>query len=252
MPSRLTEQAAHEAQIAARLAEGHRSNKAANLVTEDDEDPERIILRTLEEDLLPAFEYKPRYVGHRPWVELFDRALAAATAEHDATSAAANTDEDAEPQHAGSNGADQEAARKPASEVDEAQKPEDVPDEETPHEVTSPEDEAEPFGDMVRRGRTWPAPSPEAGLHADEGAWRRYLQSKDLYMSPELPAPGLRSLCPNAILGDGQRSRCNKTVQIQHLNDLLGATRRGYSSGGFPRPRFLLLFPCLSRKMLSR
>ncbi|MER6367513.1 hypothetical protein ABT255_03875 [Streptomyces mirabilis] len=60
---------------AARLAEGHRYNKATTLVSETDEHPELIILRTLEDDLLPAFDYKPRYVGHRPWIDLFDSAL---------------------------------------------------------------------------------------------------------------------------------------------------------------------------------
>jgi hypothetical protein len=71
----LADHALREAQLTARLAEGHRYNKATTLVTESDEDPELIILRTLEDDLLPVFDYKPRYVGHRPWVDLFDRAL---------------------------------------------------------------------------------------------------------------------------------------------------------------------------------
>ncbi|WEH18178.1 hypothetical protein [Streptomyces sp. VNUA24] len=71
----LADHALREAQLTARLAEGHRYNKATTLVTEADEDPELIILRTLEDDLLPAFDYKPRYVGHRPWIDLFDKAL---------------------------------------------------------------------------------------------------------------------------------------------------------------------------------
>ncbi|WP_105968373.1 hypothetical protein [Streptomyces geranii] len=71
----LADHALYEAQVAARLPEGHRYNKATTLVTEADEDPELIILRTLEDDLLPAFDYKPRYVGHRPWIDLFDSAL---------------------------------------------------------------------------------------------------------------------------------------------------------------------------------
>ncbi|MER6204653.1 hypothetical protein [Streptomyces sp. NPDC001642] len=71
----LADHALREAQLAARLAEGHRYNKATTLVTEADEDPELIILRTLEDDLLPAFDYKPRYIGHRPWKDLFDKAL---------------------------------------------------------------------------------------------------------------------------------------------------------------------------------
>ncbi|MFI6434404.1 hypothetical protein [Streptomyces sp. NPDC050759] len=70
-----TEQSTYEAQNAVRLPQGHRYNKAATLVTENDEEPETIIMRTLEDDLIPAFEYKPRYVGHRPWVDLFDNAL---------------------------------------------------------------------------------------------------------------------------------------------------------------------------------
>ncbi|WP_075662155.1 hypothetical protein [Streptomyces acidiscabies] len=71
----LADHALREAQLTARLAQGHRYNKATTLVTEADEDPELIILRTLEDDLLPAFDYKPRYVGHRPWIDLFDSAL---------------------------------------------------------------------------------------------------------------------------------------------------------------------------------
>ncbi|MDX3241682.1 hypothetical protein [Streptomyces sp. ME18-1-4] len=71
----VADRALYEAQVSARLPDGHRYNKATTLVTETDEDPELIILRTLEDDLLPAFEYKPRYVGHRPWIDLFDSAL---------------------------------------------------------------------------------------------------------------------------------------------------------------------------------
>ncbi|MDH6499576.1 hypothetical protein [Streptomyces sp. SAI-149] len=71
----LADHALREAQLSARLTEGHRYNKATTLVTETDEDPELIILRTLEDNLLPAFDYKPRYVGHRPWIDLFDSAL---------------------------------------------------------------------------------------------------------------------------------------------------------------------------------
>ncbi|MFF3976996.1 hypothetical protein [Streptomyces sp. NPDC001828] len=66
----LADQAAYDA----RLPNGHRYNKATTLVTEEEEDPAVIILRTLD-DLLPAFDYRPLYVGHRPWVDLFDKAL---------------------------------------------------------------------------------------------------------------------------------------------------------------------------------
>ncbi|MEU2558402.1 hypothetical protein ABZ626_03505 [Streptomyces longispororuber] len=69
------DRAAYEAHIAARLPEGHRYNKAASFLGDEDEDPAEIILRTLEDHLLPAFQYKPRYVGHRPWIDLFNHAL---------------------------------------------------------------------------------------------------------------------------------------------------------------------------------
>ncbi|MEU4166172.1 hypothetical protein AB0F46_04700 [Streptomyces sp. NPDC026665] len=81
----LAEQAAYDAEAAVRLPEGRRYNMAATLVTENDEEPALIVMRILEDDLLPAFEYKPRYVGHRPWRDLFDNVLAAVTAEEDAT-----------------------------------------------------------------------------------------------------------------------------------------------------------------------
>ncbi|WP_216678357.1 hypothetical protein [Streptomyces sp. MNP-20] len=82
-----TERAAHEAHIAARLPEGHRYNKATTLLSEEDEDPTDIILRTLEDHLLPAFDYKPGYVGHRPWIDLFNHALVDVVDERGAPSA---------------------------------------------------------------------------------------------------------------------------------------------------------------------
>ncbi|MFD9394123.1 hypothetical protein ACFWBB_26315 [Streptomyces sp. NPDC060000] len=92
----LADHALYEAQVTARLPEGHRYNKATTLVTEADEDPELIILRTLEDDLLPAFDYKPRYVGHRPWIALFDNALAAVAAEREAPVVLDGHDQDLE------------------------------------------------------------------------------------------------------------------------------------------------------------
>ncbi|WP_063734417.1 hypothetical protein [Streptomyces sp. RTd22] len=96
----LTERAAHEAHMAARLPGGYRYNKAATLVSEEDEDPAVIILRTLEDHLLPAFEYKPRYVGHQPWVDLFDNALAAVAAERGASQPFTELCDEVEPEAA--------------------------------------------------------------------------------------------------------------------------------------------------------
>lgn len=186
----LADRALHEAQLTARLAEGHRYNKATTLVTEADEDPELIILRTLEDDLLPAFDYKPRYVGHRPWIDLFDKALsrvmdeappAAGTSLRDRGPEAHTTPpdvgEDAEPT------ADAEAGRVADSdpviqpdpipapnhdrqagtpEADEAQEKGPSPVEEPDSEAAQPSS-SEPETDMASEPRT----SGERGSEAD-------------------------------------------------------------------------------------
>ncbi|MEU9238550.1 hypothetical protein [Streptomyces sp. NPDC048385] len=124
------DRAAHEARIGARLPEGHRYNTATTLVTEEEEDPAVIILRTLE-DLLPAFECKPRYVGHRPWRDLFDNALAAVTAERSTQPATTNPGDEA----------DFKASEpEPGPEVEPVVEPEPGPEVEP---VVEPEPEAE-------------------------------------------------------------------------------------------------------------
>lgn len=72
------EQDAHEAQLALRLAAGHRYNRAISLLSDDDEDPADLILITVENHLLPAFTLKPRYLGHRPWDDLVAEVLSEA------------------------------------------------------------------------------------------------------------------------------------------------------------------------------
>ncbi|MEH0586780.1 hypothetical protein QA942_22915 [Streptomyces sp. B21-106] len=123
------DEAAHEARIAARLPEGHRYNKATTLVTEEEEDPAVIILRTVE-DLLPAFEYKPRYVGHRPWIDLFDNALAAVTAERGAPPASAEPADEAEPEPDPE--PDEEAEPEAAPPTEEGAQPEGIAGEDGP------------------------------------------------------------------------------------------------------------------------
>ncbi|MEH0609029.1 hypothetical protein [Streptomyces scabiei] len=142
------DQAAHEARIAARLPESHRYNKATTLVTEEEEDPAVIILRTLE-DLLPAFDYKPRYVGHRPWIDLFDNALAAVTAERGTPPAAATNPDD---------GAAVEPEPEPAPEPE----PEPEPDAE-PEVGSATEEEPQPQApaeDSQADGVSTPATEP--------------------------------------------------------------------------------------------
>ncbi|MGW1064332.1 hypothetical protein ACWD4F_07450 [Streptomyces aureus] len=141
------ERAAHEAHTMARLTEGHRYNKATTLVTEDDEEPAAIILRTLQ-DLLPAFEHKPRYVGHQPWIDVFGNALAAVTAERN-PSPAANadaarpaTEAETEPQSPPA------LDPKPNTEAAREDNPQPVPDTETqpqpPHADSASDEPDEP------------------------------------------------------------------------------------------------------------
>ncbi|MEW2046670.1 hypothetical protein [Streptomyces sp. NPDC005476] len=138
------DQVAHEARIAARLPESHRYNKATTLVTEEEEDPAVIILRTLE-DLLPAFDYKPRYVGHRPWIDLFDNALAAVTAERGTPPATTK--------------ADDEAAVEPEPQPESAPEPEPEPEPQS-------EPDAEPEANSATEGEHQPQ-GPAGDSQAD-------------------------------------------------------------------------------------
>ncbi|GGY13047.1 hypothetical protein [Streptomyces djakartensis] len=130
-----TEQSTYEAQNAVRLPQGHRYNKAATLVTENDEEPETIIMRTLEDDLIPAFEYKPGYVGHRPWVDLFDNALSEVMDEAGPATDTTLRDRDPESDDiVGSTEKSADAEPGPAVERD----PQPAAAEEAPHEPASP------------------------------------------------------------------------------------------------------------------
>ncbi|UNO42193.1 hypothetical protein [Streptomyces sp. MST-110588] len=172
------ERAAHEAHVAMRLPEGRRYNKATTLVTDEEEEPAVIILRTLE-DLLPAFEHKPRYVGHKPWIDLFDNALAAVTAERTPSPAAATRGEDPEPEAEAA--PEPEAGPEPDSDaevepkaVSEAApevepKPEPEPDgdsESAPAETASSLTDEQPGAAAARRPRKrTPRRRPKAGTN---------------------------------------------------------------------------------------
>ncbi|WP_171053098.1 hypothetical protein [Streptomyces marianii] len=174
------ERAAHEAHVAVRLPEGHRYNKATTLVTDEEEEPAVIILRTLE-DLLPAFEHKPRYVGHKPWIDLFDNALAAVTAERAPSPAATTTGEDPDPEPEVER--ESEAASEPEPEVepepeaeqepevDPEPEPEATPEvapEPDPEPEPDPHPEAEPKPEPEPDGDSEPAPAETASSPADE------------------------------------------------------------------------------------
>ncbi|WP_438470873.1 hypothetical protein [Streptomyces asiaticus] len=176
------EQAAHEAHIAARLPEGHRYNKAATLVTEEDEDPAVIIQRALEDHLLPAFGYKPRYVGHRPWLDLFDNALVAVTSECGAPPASAEPGDEAEPER----GDGPEAQPEPGPEHDanplaeERAQPEGAEGEDSSGGVAAPPEEPEP--EVVHNeadAAPEPAPEPATAEEASDQASERSATAKN-------------------------------------------------------------------------
>jgi hypothetical protein len=138
------ERAAHEAHVTVRLPEGHRYNKATTLVTDEEEEPAAIILRTLE-DLLPAFEHKPGYVGHKPWIDLFDSALAAVAAERTPSPATATGAEHPDPEP--------EAAPEPESEA-------------MPEPEGEPKPEVDPEPEVPPAPESAPAPAPDAEAEA--------------------------------------------------------------------------------------
>ncbi|WP_329318045.1 hypothetical protein [Streptomyces sp. NBC_01262] len=172
----LAEQGVYEAQVAARLPEGHHYNKSANLVTEVDEDPEHIIMRTLEDDLLPAFEYKPRYVGHRPWIDLFDSALsqvmdeatpATVTSLRDCGLEAHTTPRDAGEDTESDADSDPAIERDPAPATDCDQQPQSPTADESQEGEPSPEEEPEPEVTQLPSAEAEPESAPEPSS-ADE------------------------------------------------------------------------------------
>ncbi|WP_274557984.1 hypothetical protein [Streptomyces spiramyceticus] len=100
-PADDADKAAHETYLAGRLAEGRHYHAAISLVEDADEanddeangrEPADLITEALDDKLLPAFEQKPFYVGHRPWITAFDEAMADITAERNATPAELRTE----------------------------------------------------------------------------------------------------------------------------------------------------------------
>ncbi|WP_328404051.1 hypothetical protein OHS70_34390 [Streptomyces sp. NBC_00390] len=79
--------AVHETYLAGRLAEGRHYHAAVSLVGTEgkpaDKEPADLIIETLHERLFPAFEQKPFYVGHRPWIATFEGAMADIAAEQE-------------------------------------------------------------------------------------------------------------------------------------------------------------------------
>ncbi|MFI6054113.1 hypothetical protein ACIBCO_28980 [Streptomyces violascens] len=161
------ERATHEAHVAVRLPEGHRYNTATTLVTDEEEEPAVIILRTLE-DLLPAFEHKPRYVGHKPWIDLFDNVIAAVTAERTPAPAAATSGEDPD--------TESEPEAEPEQEVGPEPDPEPEPEAE-PQPEAAPDPNLGPNPVVKPDGESDLAPAETADEQPGAAAARRQRKS---------------------------------------------------------------------------
>ncbi|MGW4505876.1 hypothetical protein ACWENO_14680 [Streptomyces sp. NPDC004436] len=142
------------------LLEGHLYHAAVSLIDAEDADPADLILEKLTADLLPAFDFKPHYVGHRPWEDAFSRELAAAVAEPHAETASAPTQEpalhaDQEPEPGPVRGPEPMPTTEPAPDSDGQSEPEPSP-------ATKADDPIEPrkqapAGRKPRRRRAVPA-----------------------------------------------------------------------------------------------
>nr|WTB35242.1 hypothetical protein OG781_42435 [Streptomyces sp. NBC_00830] len=118
------------------LPHGHRYNLALHIgsLTED-QDPGVVLYNTVRDDLLPVFDAKPHYVGHRPWEP--------------------DTAPDVEP--------DAEVTTPPAAGADEqpAPEPQTPADQPAPQPQPQPEPEAKPAAKRTRRTNTDPAAEPK-------------------------------------------------------------------------------------------
>jgi hypothetical protein len=130
------------ADAVAPLPHGHHYNTAVHIgsLTED-QDPGIVLYNTVRDNLLPVFDAKPHYVGHRPW----------------------------EPDIAPAAEPDAEATIPPAAGVDEQPAP--VPEPQTPADQPAPEPqpeakpepepEAKPSAKRTRRTKANPTAEPK-------------------------------------------------------------------------------------------
>lgn len=122
------------------LPHGHHYNTAVHIgALTEDQDPGVVLYNTVRDDLLPVFDAKPYYVGHRPWEPDIAPAV-----EPDA---AVTTPPAA--------GADEQPAPAPAP---EPQTPADQP---APQPQPEPEREAKPAAKRTRRTKADPSAEPK-------------------------------------------------------------------------------------------
>ncbi|MGW3657155.1 hypothetical protein ACWD6R_16335 [Streptomyces sp. NPDC005151] len=125
------------------LPHGHRYNLAVHIgpLTED-QDPGVVLYNTVRDNLLPVFDAKPHYVGHRPW----------------------------EPDTAPDVERDAEATPPPAAGVDEQPTPAPTPEPQAPADQPAPQPQPQPQ----------PEPEPEPEPEAKPAAKRTRRTKADL------------------------------------------------------------------------
>jgi hypothetical protein len=143
---------------------------------EADKDPAAVLYAAISDRLLPAFDAKPLYVGHRPWEEAFDSALSQVLDESPRTTGTSLRDCGPEA-HVQPNGAGPDL--KHSADAEPAPTPEATPEPEpkTPAQQTKakPQPESGPAGKQIRRPK---AASPAAGSDAKPSATRKRTTAK--------------------------------------------------------------------------
>ncbi|WP_326737013.1 hypothetical protein [Streptomyces sp. NBC_01022] len=153
-----THPADHPADAVAPLPYRHSYNMAVHIgALTEDQDPGVVLYDTVRDNLLPVFDAKPYYVGHRPW----------------------------EPDIAPAVEPDAEATTSPAAGADEQPTP--APEPQTPADQPEPkpepEPEAKPAAKRTRRTKTDPAAEPKPRVS------RKRTTAKPAAAAPAEPKP---------------------------------------------------------------
>ncbi|MFE4424383.1 hypothetical protein [Streptomyces sp. NPDC056817] len=169
-----TQPADHEpAEDIAPLPHGRRWHTWVHIgALEPDKDPGVVLYNAISDRLLPVFDTKPLYVGHRPWAEAFDTALSEVMAESTPT---ADPQAHTQPQDTGED-------REPAPEPETAPAPEATP---TPE----PQAPAEPTAKVIPMRTRRPQPAADtADTPAADAAAKRPARKRTPAKPADTPA----------------------------------------------------------------
>ncbi|MET9412160.1 hypothetical protein ABZX90_41560 [Streptomyces sp. NPDC002935] len=146
---------------------------------EADQDPAAVLYDAISNRLLPAFDAKPLYVGHRPWEEAFDSALSQVLDESSVTTGTSLRDcgPEAHTQpHDVGHDPEHSADTEPAPVPEAAPEPE----LQAPAAPTEAKPKPEPAGKRIRR--------PKAAPSADDGDAKSSTTRKRTAAKPATPA----------------------------------------------------------------